>query len=224
MFSQSIGVPPLRAAYEAIVAKHNIDAILLVDGGTDSLMFGNEGGLGTPTEDMTSIAAVRSVSGVKKKILFNLGFGVDCHHGVCHSRYLENVGTIAKAGGFLGTFSLLNSHEESQKFQAVYEACDPVNSIVCSSILSAVQGEFGNVHSKHTRDRTAGSHLYISAIMSMYWAFDLETVARHILYLDKLTNAQSRSEVQAIINEFRRRFYESGIKFSGPRPDQRIPY
>ena len=52
-------------------------------GGTDSLMFGNEQGLGTPfegflmvlTADMTSMAAVRG-SKASKKFLLNIGIGV----------------------------------------------------------------------------------------------------------------------------------------------------
>ena len=39
-----------RKAYQTIVDQHKIDTIILVDGGTDSLMTGNESGLGTPTE------------------------------------------------------------------------------------------------------------------------------------------------------------------------------
>jgi hypothetical protein len=73
MFSHSIGVVPLLAAYKAIIEREKIDAILLVDGGTDSLMFGNEQDVGTPTEDMTSICAVNMIKNVKTKILFNIG-------------------------------------------------------------------------------------------------------------------------------------------------------
>jgi len=67
MFAHEIGVPSLKKAYEKIISENNIDAILLVDGGTDSVMFGNEEGLGTPTEDMTSICAVNMITSVKKK-------------------------------------------------------------------------------------------------------------------------------------------------------------
>jgi hypothetical protein len=34
------GVKYLKEAYEAVCKKHNIDTIILADGGTDSLMFG----------------------------------------------------------------------------------------------------------------------------------------------------------------------------------------
>jgi hypothetical protein len=52
------GVIPLRESYEKLVGRLNVDTIVLVDGGTDSLMRGDEEGLGTPHEDMASIAAV----------------------------------------------------------------------------------------------------------------------------------------------------------------------
>lgn len=50
------------------------------DGGTDSLMRGDESGLGTPTEDMASIAAVNKLK-VRTKILMCIGLGIDTFHG-----------------------------------------------------------------------------------------------------------------------------------------------
>jgi len=53
------GVKPLSEAYENLCAHLGIDTVILVDGGTDSLMRGDESGLGTPQEDAASIAACR---------------------------------------------------------------------------------------------------------------------------------------------------------------------
>src|SRR5262245_49624549 len=58
------GYGPLVAAYREVTRHLQIDTILLVDGGTDSLMRGDESGLGTPEEDMASIAAVDDVDDV----------------------------------------------------------------------------------------------------------------------------------------------------------------
>lgn len=55
-----VGVQPLRAAYRALIARYDIDAVVLVDGGTDILMRGDESGLGTPEEHMTSVAALEA--------------------------------------------------------------------------------------------------------------------------------------------------------------------
>jgi hypothetical protein len=51
-------VQPVRAAYRKLVELLGIDAIVLVDGGTDILMHGDEAGLGTPEEDMASLGAL----------------------------------------------------------------------------------------------------------------------------------------------------------------------
>lgn len=52
-------------AYEALVKKLNLDTIITVDGGTDSLMTGDECGLGTPTEDMSTICALNQIKNVR---------------------------------------------------------------------------------------------------------------------------------------------------------------
>jgi len=197
------GVKTLNEAYKILVETLQLDAIILADGGTDSLMFGNEHDLGTPTEDMTSIAAVHQLTGLKKKFLVNLGFGIDCFHGVNHSLYLENMSMLSKIGGFLGCFSLHYSMDEAKKFEEIYTTSIPENSIVCSSILSSVKGEFGNYHSPYTRERTLGSHLYICPLMSIYFTFSLGIVAEHILYLHLLYGTKSLGDVRTIIHNFR---------------------
>lgn len=37
-----VGVKPIRDAYKYIIKEHKIDTVILIDGGTDSLMFGDE--------------------------------------------------------------------------------------------------------------------------------------------------------------------------------------
>ena len=81
---EKVGVAPLRAAYTRLVAELAVQAIVLVDGGTDILMRGDEEGLGTPEEDMTSLAAVSRLAGVESFVA-SIGFGVDSFHGVCHA-------------------------------------------------------------------------------------------------------------------------------------------
>src|SRR5512139_3924757 len=51
------GVKPLLASYRTLVEQLSLDTVILVDGGTDSLMRGDEIGLGTPQEDISSIIA-----------------------------------------------------------------------------------------------------------------------------------------------------------------------
>lgn len=193
------GVLPIRDAYKYLIKEHQIDTIILVDGGTDSLMFGDEEGLGTPVEDVCSMAAVYR-SGIKHQFLVNLGFGVDHFHGVSHYRFLENVAHISREGGYLGAFSLLPQMPEAQAFlEAVRFANRTMThqpSIVSNSIASAIEGEYGN---HHRTDRTAGSELWINPLMSMYWAFDLRAVVKKITYYDWIKDTKSMSEIQGQI-------------------------
>ncbi len=115
------GVQPLLLAYQTLVDMLQVDAIILVDGGTDSLMRGDEPGLGTPEEDIASIAVVHQLP-LATKLLVCLGFGVDTFHGVCHAHFLEAVSDLVSRDGFLGTWSLMQTMPEVQRYREATEA------------------------------------------------------------------------------------------------------
>ncbi|HVJ14983.1 MAG TPA: DUF1152 domain-containing protein [Polyangiaceae bacterium] len=197
------GVKPLQDAYETVVASYDIDTIVLVDGGTDSLMRGDESGLGTPAEDIASIAAVHALQ-VPRKLLVCLGFGVDHFHGVSHHDFLEAVAELTREGAFYGAFSLLPGMPEGR---AYLEAVDYANSrtrrasIVNSSIASAIEGRFGDYH---RTDRTQGSELWINPLMAQYFCFDLMAVARRVQYLSLIRQTEMLFEITAIIEAHRK--------------------
>jgi len=197
------GVRWLTVAYEHLVDELEVDTVLLVDGGTDSLMRGDEAGLGTPVEDVSSLAAVHGIQ-VERKLLACLGFGIDAFHGICHCDYLEAVSELTQAGAFLGGWSLTAEMPEVMRYSeatlAVFQAMPQMPSIVQASILSAVAGQFGNYHATH---RTRGSQLFINPLMTQYWCFRLEAVAKRLLYPDSLYATDSVEEVSATIRRFR---------------------
>jgi hypothetical protein len=199
------GFQPLLEGYRAVVADLQADAVVLVDGGTDSLMRGDEAGLGTPEEDIASIAAVDELE-VAGKYLVCLGFGVDAFHGVCHAHALEAVADLTRQEAFLGAVSLVPSMPEVQRYAAathtVCEAMPDCPSIVCASILSAVEGHYGDYH---RIARTWGSTLWINPLMTLYWCFRLGPVARRILYLEEIKQTRTYWEVIEAIDDFRRR-------------------
>jgi hypothetical protein len=197
------GVKPVEAAYEWMVQTLHPDALILIDGGTDSLMRGDEIGLGTPQEDMASLYAANAVEGVQQKYLVCLGFGIDAFHGVCHAHFLENAAALIANEGHVGTWSLMYEMEE---FRLYREACDFVMarmprhpSIVNSSIISAVMGGFGD---QHATKRTEGSELFINPLMALYWAFRVEHVARRNLMLDLIGGTNTYQELSMAIEAF----------------------
>lgn len=199
------GVLPLKSAYEKLVQDLNLDTIVLIDGGTDSLMFGDEAGLGTPGEDSSSLVAISQLNGVEK-ILTCLGFGVDSFHGVSHYQFLENVAKLSRKNAYLGNFSLLPSMPEAQAFQdAVRYSNDqmPANpDILANSISSALQGQYGDFHATH---RTQGSRLWINPLMYIYWSFDLMEVAKNLMYYDEIAFTSTYTEIINAIFAFRKR-------------------
>lgn len=198
------GVNQLKKSYDYLIDTLKPDAIVLVDGGTDSIMFGDEEKLGTPVEDCSSMAAVHQ-TGFTNTYLVCLGFGVDHFHGVSHFRFLENVAHLMKEGGFLGSFHLLPTMEEGKK---LLEAIEFVNarmrkqpSIVANSIGSALEGEYGDVHRTH---RTAGSELWINPLMTIYWCFQLDKVVREMKYYDYIKDTNSMKEIHLGIAKYRK--------------------
>lgn len=199
------GVQPTTEAYAALLqAAGGIDTLVLVDGGTDILMRGDEVGLGTPEEDIASLAAAEVLNGVERKIVASIGFGIDAFHGVCHADVLASIAALAAEGAFLGAWSLTPNTPETD---AYLDAVDYISrtapataSIVNTSIASAVRGRFGD---HHATARTTGSALFINPLMAMYWAFDLPAVARRNLYLDRVRTTQTYRELTLAIERFR---------------------
>ncbi|PTA69194.1 DUF1152 domain-containing protein [Deinococcus arcticus] len=200
---RKVGAAPLKTAYEALVRHLQVDTVLLVDGGTDSLMRGDEAGLGTPHEDAASLVAVNELSGVHK-LLACLGFGIDAFHGVCHAQYLEAAAELSRAGAYLGAFSLTPEMPAVQKYrdacEAVFQMMPRYTSIVNSSILSAVDGQYGD---HHATSRTQGSELWINPLMGLYWTFELGAVARRLQYYDAMRATQTLTDVGRVIEVHR---------------------
>ncbi|MBI3929901.1 MAG: DUF1152 domain-containing protein [Armatimonadetes bacterium] len=203
---QRTGVVTLSTAWRTLADRLRLDAVILADGGTDSLMRGDEVGLGTPQEDLASIAAVHSLD-LPCKIVSCLGFGIDTFDEVCHAQFLESVAALQRKGGFLGAFSLLPQMEEARLFlEAVdyaVEAMPGAPSVVSGSIASALEGYFGD---HHRTWRTSGNRLFISPLMSMYWSFDLDAVARRCLYIKELCLTESYRDVDRVVQDFRKRY------------------
>jgi hypothetical protein len=213
---EKVGVRPLRAAYARLIEELAVQAIVLVDGGTDILMRGDEAGLGTPEEDMASLAAVSKLDGVESFVA-SIGFGVDAFHGVCHAHVLENIAAIERDGGYLGAFAVTAAMPEGRAYlSAVSHAQSGTPgrpSIVNGSIAAAIEGKFGNVR---FTDRTAESELFINPLMALYFAFDLPTLAKQSLYLPLLEETESIFDVAARIRAFRQTVQ--------PRPRVPIPH
>jgi hypothetical protein len=210
-----VGVAPLKQAYAQLVKHLAIDAIILVDGGVDSIMRGDEMGSGTLVEDSISLAAIAPLD-VPVKILACIGFGTEVEEGVCHYNALENMAGLMKAGGFLGGCALTPQMEAFQQFEAacryVWEQPDHAKSHISTRIVPAVNGEFGNFH-LYSEDRTT---VCISPLMGLYWFFDAGVVISRNRLIEYLQDTRTSAEAIMICSSFKKRVAQ--------RPRRSLPY
>jgi hypothetical protein len=179
---QKTGADPLTENYRALVEHLAIDGILLIDGGVDSLMRGDEAEKGSIVEDATSLYAVNQLTHIKRRFLVCTGLGAE--QGITYAHAFENIAAITKEGGFLGACSLTPAMPAYQTFEeaVLHVQSKPFHdpSVINASIISATRGHFGDFH---LTEKTKNSTLWISPLMSLYWFFDFDVVVRRNLFL-----------------------------------------
>src|SRR5919108_783534 len=179
------GAAPLTENYRILAEHLSLDGILLVDGGVDSLVRGDEAEMGTAIEDLTSLYAVNQLTNINTRIVACIGFGAE--QNLTHAHIFENIASLTKEGGFLGSCSLTpqmesyQAYDEAVMFVQSNEFQDP--SVINSSIVSAVRGNYGDYH---LTEKTKRSHLWISPLMPIYWFFDFDYVVKQNTLLPEI--------------------------------------
>jgi hypothetical protein len=184
------GVHPLLENYQTLVKHLGIDAIILIDGGVDSLMHGDEAALGTIVEDSVSLVAVGELRDVPVRLSVCVGMGAE--QDISYPQVFENIAQLAEAGAFIGSCSLTKNFPSYQAYEAavLFAQSQPYQdpSVINSSIVSAVQGNHGNFH---LTTKTNGSHLSISPLMAIYWFFELSAVAERNMFYSHIRYTMS---------------------------------
>ena len=202
-FAKTLGVQSLRRAYQYLRERHRLDTLVLADGGTDSLMFGDEIGTGTIVEDSLSILAAAQ-AGFTRSYLCAVGFGIEQHHGLDHYPCLQNMATLTKAGAYLGAQSITAEMAEGAAYLALADFLNERfaahQSIVVNSIASAMRGEFGDFHSTA---RTRGSAQFINPLMPLYWYFRLPAIAERVVYRDAVMPSETMTEFLTAFRDYR---------------------
>lgn len=197
------GVRTLIAGYRRLIEQQGIDALILVDGGVDSLMRGDEECPGSILQDAVSLAAVEALP-LQTKLLACVGFGTETEEGVCHYRVLENIAALAKAGALRGCCALT---KEMEAFQFYEDACRKafaqpgLRSHIHTRIIPAVHGEFGRYEMYDDADQVldllSARPPFISPLMSLFWFFDAGAVAERNLLIPALKDTETWEDVDA---------------------------
>lgn len=174
-----VGVIQMMSNLKYIIEKNEIDFIICIDGGVDSIMQGNEEGAGTIIEDTVTMKAVHDL-GIPT-CLMCIGFGTETEEELCHHSALENIAHLTQQGGFLGSCSLTKGPE----FTLYKKACEfgwnqTRKSHIHTKVISAVEGHFGESNLYDGIDAQVASGVkvinYINPLMPIMWFFDLKKV------------------------------------------------
>jgi hypothetical protein len=114
----------------------------------------------------------------------------------------KNVLLVGAGGGLMLSPDMPEVQKFTEATEYVFLEMRGYESVICSSILSAFEGYFGDYH--RTR-RTIGTELWISPLMLLYMGFDVAKVASNILYFDDLAACATIAQVHKVIDEFRRK-------------------
>lgn len=184
-YARAFTVPKLTALYRDIVARHSIDAVIVIDGGSDSLMVGDEEGLGDPIEDAVSVATIAALERPSLKILVSIGLGADRFNHVSDAASLRAIAELTAAGGFLGAVGIEPTSPGFDFYKRGIEyvyANQTFRSALTGFILSAAEGYFGSDEIPPTlQTRVKPGGFFIWPLMAVIWAFDVEAVARRSL-------------------------------------------
>jgi hypothetical protein len=205
-----------HTASVAWLADHlGLDAVVMVDGGNDSLMGGWEHGVGSAVEDATSILAGASLD-VGVKLLVCAGLGTDIRHGVGLADTLQAIAELTAAGAWRGVCGLL---PDDPGVVAMLDVVKTINaaqegrSTVANAVAAAIEGRFGDVEVGTSGG--SDSTVWVNPLYAMYWAFDLDAVAARLAYASEIRATASWNETMMILLDHRRR--------NGIRAAQRVP-
>lgn len=222
-------VPVLIAAFEELWDAHGVQAVVSTDGGSDSLMAGDESGLGDPIEDATTIAAIDAVVASRRclvdspaaekpatqilaHLLIVVGVGCDRFNGVSDCATLRAVAELTALGGFHGCVSM------TCKESAFYDKCVTFlqqqaffRSVIANSIVESSRGAYGaDVVPASLRRRVQPGELFLWPLMSVLFVFDVRTVRQRSLLAPRLMSCQRVQDAYAALHQMREDLHAQG--------------
>jgi hypothetical protein len=191
------GVRPLRRALDALIRRLGIDLLVLVDGGIDLTLRGDETSIGTPSEDLATLCAAAGLD--VSSIALCVGFGTELREGIPHAQVLERFAELERRGAFLGAQTLHLSTPGGAAYRDALSFVqagqhDQRGTHVHQVVLAAMEGQFGS----------PAPDVWISPLASLCWYFDVRGLAASHLFLDNLEETETMFEVTNVIRGCRK--------------------
>ncbi|CAF1317638.1 unnamed protein product [Rotaria sordida] len=187
-------------AYKYLIQERTIDELILIDGGSDVLLTGNEKQLGTPVEDMSHARAVHLLSSdkVKSKYIVVIGTNLEVGHGVHKSDIDTRLTALSSHAIF--TWLWQYEHDDAVRYYVdIFTRCCPRHSIVHSLICAALQGRTGYYLPEHLRSRITKSIVSIGEETCVSTGYHFDDVMRENVYFERLTPTLNLRQVHDVI-------------------------
>jgi hypothetical protein len=182
---------------------NTIDAIYLVDGGCDILLKGTENcGLASFVEDMMHLKAVSYLKNINKKVVCAIGVNIDIAHGVTQLELDKRLDELKNQKILLDKW-IFDKYDTAVKFYYdVFMKSDPQNSIVQSLICAAVDGFTECYTPTYLKSRIKENIVPLTVQTKTMHFFNLEELAKTIIYLDIIQLDDSADEVDKNVEIF----------------------
>jgi hypothetical protein len=220
--STDIHLDSYEKSIRNIIAKDKIDVVIVVDGGCDAVLTGLEEDLATPVEDMMTVYVVNKLKKeglIQSAYLTCLGATVE---RVNYSDFEQAVERIGQNNGFVNSISLRDLYlsdkpgrEHVVKYMDIFKRSNPTNSIINSSVVSAIEGFEGQYENPLLQNRISLKQNFptLNKNTSILWVFDLETVAKEVIYLDRLDVLKDTDDIDAFIIGLNYRLHPEGCRY-----------
>eukprot|EP00823_Brevimastigomonas_motovehiculus_P004276 TRINITY_DN277_c0_g1_i1.p1 TRINITY_DN277_c0_g1~~TRINITY_DN277_c0_g1_i1.p1 ORF type:complete len:425 (-),score=143.77 TRINITY_DN277_c0_g1_i1:155-1429(-) len=202
-YAREYSIPLLRQLYAYIFKEEGVDAVVMFDGGSDSLMMGDEEGLGDPVEDAVSFGTVACFKELKYKVLVAVGVGSDRFNRVSDAATLRAISELTALGAFQGCVSVERTSEGGKNYvqclQTVYSK-QTFRSVISSMIISSMEGMYGFDVPKDSGGRIQKGQAFIWPMMCQLWAFDIDKVASRSLVCSWIKDSDTYAEQMQAFN------------------------
>ncbi len=197
-----IGPRPLAKAYRKLIDELKIDCIIMMDGGVDSLMIGNEVRKGTCTEEYVNFSALSDIN--IKKVLMSFGFGCEVEEQISHGRVLENMATLFKDNKVLGACALTRDEADFANYNCAYQYAveyfpNHKHSHIHPRIIKAIRGEFGYQDFGGNTIMKSNKLVFLSPLMAIMWFFDGDAVIENNQLVPMMKNYDTFYDALALV-------------------------
>jgi hypothetical protein len=215
--SEQLSVENYTQSLSKIVQHYQCDAIILVDAGVDSLVMGDEEGLGTYAEDMLSMIASTQVG--LPTYLQCVGLGTEA--GISVDDFLVNLARHRKNNAYLGCFDWLRSDESVALYLDAISCSIPQNSSIHSLIAAAITGEFGDRCPESLKKRGFDDgDVLVHPFMTLAFWFDARSVLSGRLFVPECSMATSLRDLDLRFDLSRKshKLLDDSGSYIGKRP------